>query len=196
MGECVEYEREKWVYLYYQGIEFSKPFWLVCTKCVLLIEWWMGVGDWPEVILIYNRVSTLCNQLLSHLWVDILQSLHSCYGHIQDVHIYFLEVFAHSLKNLHVVDLGHFPNMFWIVCVINSSHTSRMAFSNFLDSLPSAFLIYLHQLMTVSIIDTCFRAARPFLVFYWFPVTYALDVLDVRKKWLFKKLWTRPIKAE
>jgi DNA-binding IscR family transcriptional regulator len=31
------------------------------------------------------RVHTLCNQLLSHFQADILQTLLSCYGHIEDV---------------------------------------------------------------------------------------------------------------
>jgi hypothetical protein len=48
---------------------------------------------------VFNRVPTLCNQLLPHptlcnqllphLLADILQALHSCYGHIEDVHVIF-----------------------------------------------------------------------------------------------------------
>jgi hypothetical protein len=50
----------------------------------------------------FNRVPTLCNQLLPHLLADILQTLHSCYGHIEDVHVTFwkcsdiFEKFTHS----------------------------------------------------------------------------------------------------
>jgi hypothetical protein len=59
------------------------PFWPGCTKCIWLIEWWMPGGRasfW---------VPTLCNQLLPHLLADILKTLHSCYGHIEDVHVTF-----------------------------------------------------------------------------------------------------------
>ena len=38
---------------------------------------------------VFNRVPTLCNHLLSHLYADILQTLHSCSGHIEDVHVTF-----------------------------------------------------------------------------------------------------------
>jgi hypothetical protein len=38
---------------------------------------------------VFNRVPTLCNQLIPHLLADILQTLHSCYGHIEDVHVTF-----------------------------------------------------------------------------------------------------------
>jgi hypothetical protein len=44
------------------------------------------VGGWASV---FNRVPTLCNQFLPHLLADILQTLHSCYGHIEDVHVTF-----------------------------------------------------------------------------------------------------------
>jgi hypothetical protein len=148
----------------------------------------------------FNRVLTLCNQLLPHLLADILQTLHSCYGHIENVHVTFwkysdiffekftcswtwsffqhvlnrrhllyvinsshtfrltyssnlvqllwthwrcacdfLEDYRHYLKNLHVVELNHFSSMFWINC------------------------IYCHQLITVTIMDKCLRATRPFL---------------------------------
>jgi hypothetical protein len=40
---------------------------------------------------VFNRVPTLCNQLLAHLLADILQTLHNCYGHIEDVHVTFWE---------------------------------------------------------------------------------------------------------
>jgi hypothetical protein len=40
----------------------------------------------------FNRVPTLCNQLLPHLLADILQTLHSCYGHIEDVHVTFWKI--------------------------------------------------------------------------------------------------------
>jgi hypothetical protein len=46
-----------------------------------------------------QRVSTLCNQLLSHLLADILQTLYSCYGQIEDVHVIFRkysDIFAKS----------------------------------------------------------------------------------------------------
>jgi hypothetical protein len=48
------------------------------------------------------------------------------------------------LKNLHVVELNHFSSMFWINC------------------------IYLHQLITFTIMDKCCRATRPFLFLNWF----------------------------
>jgi hypothetical protein len=38
---------------------------------------------------VFNRVPTLCNQLLPHLLADILQTLRSCYRHIEDVHVTF-----------------------------------------------------------------------------------------------------------
>jgi hypothetical protein len=38
---------------------------------------------------IFNRVPTLCNQLLPHHLADILQTMHSCDGHIEDVHVSF-----------------------------------------------------------------------------------------------------------
>ena len=50
---------------------------------------------------------TLCNQLLSHLLADIHQTLHNCYGHIEDV-----RVFGHFSKIVRVVELSHFFSMF------------------------------------------------------------------------------------
>jgi hypothetical protein len=38
---------------------------------------------------VFNRVPTLSNQLFPHLLADILQTLHSCYGHIKDEHVTF-----------------------------------------------------------------------------------------------------------
>jgi hypothetical protein len=38
---------------------------------------------------VFYRVSILCNQLLPHLLADNLQTLYSCYGHIEDVHVTF-----------------------------------------------------------------------------------------------------------
>jgi hypothetical protein len=70
---------------------------------------------------VFNRVPTLCNQLLPHLLADILQALHSCYGHIEDVHVTFwkcsdifrkISMFGHFSKNFHVVELSHFSSMF------------------------------------------------------------------------------------
>jgi hypothetical protein len=61
-----------------------------------------------------NRVPTLCNQVLSHLLADILQTLHSCHEHIEDVRMFFLEVFEHFSKNLHLVELNHFSSMFCV----------------------------------------------------------------------------------
>jgi hypothetical protein len=61
---------------------------------------------------VFNRVSTLCNQLLPHLLADILQTLHSCYEHIEDVHVTFSKCSEIFLKNLHVVELSHFSSMF------------------------------------------------------------------------------------
>jgi hypothetical protein len=58
---------------------------------------------------VFNRVPTLCNQLLPQFLADILQTLHNCYGHIEDVH-----GFGHFSKNFHVVELGHFSSMFCI----------------------------------------------------------------------------------
>jgi hypothetical protein len=75
-------------------------------------------------------------------------------------------VYKYCLKNLHVVEHSHFSSMFCIdgtTCVINSFHTSRLAFSNFWNLLHFAFFIHHHQLTTVSIIDKRFRATRPFL---------------------------------
>jgi hypothetical protein len=51
-------------------------------------------------------VPTLCNQFLSHLLADILQTLHSCYEHIEDDACDFVEEqHGHYLKNLHVDEL-------------------------------------------------------------------------------------------
>jgi hypothetical protein len=36
-----------------------------------------------------NRVHTLCNQVISHILVDILQTFHSCHRYIEDVHVSF-----------------------------------------------------------------------------------------------------------
>ena len=47
---------------------------------------------------VFNRVPTLCNQLLPHLLADILQTLHSCYGHIEDVHVTFWKCLDISRK--------------------------------------------------------------------------------------------------
>jgi hypothetical protein len=56
------------------------------------------VNGWQTGV--FNRVPTLCNQLLPHLLADILQTLHSCYGHIEDVRACdFFEAFGHFSKN-------------------------------------------------------------------------------------------------
>jgi hypothetical protein len=41
---------------------------------------------------IYRHQLTLCNQLLPHLYADILQTLYSCYGHIEDVLVTFWKI--------------------------------------------------------------------------------------------------------
>jgi hypothetical protein len=48
---------------------------------------------------------TLYKQLLSQLWADILQTLHSCYGHIKDVHATFYSVWTtyYNLCHLHFI---------------------------------------------------------------------------------------------
>jgi hypothetical protein len=45
------------------------------------------IGEWVS----FHRLPTLSNQLLPHLLADILQTLHSCYRHIEDVHVNFWE---------------------------------------------------------------------------------------------------------
>jgi hypothetical protein len=55
---------------------------------------------------------TVRNQILLHLFSDILQTLHNNYGNVEDMHMLFLEVFGHFLKKLHVVE--HFSSMFCI----------------------------------------------------------------------------------
>ena len=35
------------------------------------------------------RVKSLCNQLLPQFSVDLFETLHTCYGHIEDVHVDF-----------------------------------------------------------------------------------------------------------
>jgi hypothetical protein len=59
----------------------------------------------------FDRVPTLCNQVLSHPLADILQTLHSCYGHIKDVHVRFWKRSDIFIKNLHVVELSHFSSI-------------------------------------------------------------------------------------
>jgi hypothetical protein len=45
---------------------------------------------------VFNRVPTLCNQLLPYLLADILQTLQfSCYGHFEDVHVTFWKCLDH-----------------------------------------------------------------------------------------------------
>jgi hypothetical protein len=53
--------------------------------------------------------------------------------------------------------------LLYLLCVINSSHTSRLTFSNFLEYLPSAFFY-----STASIDDCLFKATQPFLFLNWF----------------------------
>jgi hypothetical protein len=48
------------------------------------------------------------------LYADIAQTLHSCYGHIEDVHATFWKRFRQFSKNLHVVEFSHFSTMFQI----------------------------------------------------------------------------------
>jgi hypothetical protein len=46
------------------------------------------------------------NELLSHLLTEILQTLHSCYGHIEDVHLTFWkcsDIFLKIYKQLILV---------------------------------------------------------------------------------------------
>jgi hypothetical protein len=78
-------------------------FWPGCTFCIRLIELWMPGGWVGGERTFSNRIPTLCNQLLLHLKVDILQTLHICCGHIEDVHV-TLELFRHFSKKLHVVE--------------------------------------------------------------------------------------------
>jgi hypothetical protein len=68
--------------------EFSEKFGILEKFLVGLhkvhLAYRMVNAGWAGV---FNRVPTLCNQLLPHLLADILQTLHSCYGHIEDVHV-------------------------------------------------------------------------------------------------------------
>jgi hypothetical protein len=68
-----------------------------------------------------HSIPTLCNQLFSHLLVDFFQILHSCYGHIEDMHFNYLEVFEHFTKNLHVVNQDVLNRKYmYLIRVINS----------------------------------------------------------------------------
>jgi hypothetical protein len=46
----------------------------------------MHAGRAGRRVGVFNRVPTLCNQLLQHVLADILHILHRCNGHIGDVH--------------------------------------------------------------------------------------------------------------
>jgi hypothetical protein len=46
-----------------------------------------GLEGWRAGIC--YRVPTLCNQLVQHLLIDILQTLHNSYEHIEDEHVTF-----------------------------------------------------------------------------------------------------------
>jgi hypothetical protein len=76
-------------------------------------------------------------------------------------------VYGYYLKNLLEAERRHFFQhglRRGTYFVITSFHTSRLAFSNFLDPFPFAFFIHCHKIgNAVSIMDKCFRATRPFL---------------------------------
>jgi hypothetical protein len=62
--------------------KFPRPLFTFCKPCHV----WPGCGIW---FIIFIWVSTFCNQLLSHLMADILQTFNSCYGHNEDLHVTF-----------------------------------------------------------------------------------------------------------
>jgi hypothetical protein len=81
-------------------------------KCLDIFRKKLHVAEFSQFPACFEKTArTSCNQLLSHLLADISQTLHSCYGHIEDLHD-FLEEFRHFLKNLHVIELSHFSSMF------------------------------------------------------------------------------------
>jgi hypothetical protein len=66
-----------------------------------------------------HRVPTLCNHLLPHLLADILQTLHCCYGRIEDVHVTFWKC-SLIFRKIYMKR--------YLLCVIKSSHTLRLTF--------------------------------------------------------------------
>jgi hypothetical protein len=104
-------------------------FWPGCTKCIWLIEWWMrgGPADWQASLIGY----LLC-LLLPHLVADILQTLLSCYGHIEDAHVTFWKCLGNFLKKFICrwtqSFFQHVLNRWHLLCVIKSSLTFRLTF--------------------------------------------------------------------
>jgi hypothetical protein len=130
------------VKLYWQTVNLILligSFWLGVTQsaCIRLIVWWM-LCRWVDGC---RHIGYLLCVIKSfqQIYADILQTLHNCYGHIEDVYVNFWkcsDIFLQILRrsngqiedvhtnfwkssesfflNLHVVELNHFSNMFWI----------------------------------------------------------------------------------
>jgi hypothetical protein len=99
-----------------------------------MIIWNLKFWLWRTEVAIeqpLNRVPTLSNQLLPHLLADILQTLHSCYGHIEDVHVTFWkysDIFRKFPCSWTWSFFQHVLNRRHLLCEINSSHTFRPTF--------------------------------------------------------------------
>jgi hypothetical protein len=75
----------------------SNNFWPGCTNCTGLIQWWM-LGRRLHI----GFLLCVINSHAFRMWHYILQTLHSCYGHIEDVLCDFLELLEQLSKNLRV----------------------------------------------------------------------------------------------
>jgi hypothetical protein len=146
------------------------------------VDWWMPNGRASSY-----RVPILCNQLLPYLLTDILQTLHSCYGHIEDVHVTFWKcsnIFRKKIHMLNLVIFQRFLNRQYLLRVIKSSIFAQLLWYEHIDDVRfwkcsdifqqftcnssltfrnlSHQHFYLYQMTTVSIIDNSFKATHPF----------------------------------
>jgi hypothetical protein len=75
--------------------------------------------------------------------------------------------------------IQHGLNRWYILCVANSSHTTRLGFDDFYFYLNHCDFIYLQQLTNVSNIDKCFKATMSFYYFI-FSFQFALPEYHLR----------------
>jgi hypothetical protein len=110
---------------------------------------------WCNIQHVLNRWYLHCLINYSHTSIGwhSAKSAHLLWTHRRCA-CYFLDMFGLFMKNWHVVELSHFSNMFWI-CVVNSSHTSKLTFCTFVMDTLKMFMWHFGSVWTFFKNFTC-----------------------------------------
>jgi hypothetical protein len=120
-------------------------FWLDCTKCIRLLEWWM-LGGWAGCLYIgycFYVINSSHNFRLTFfkLFTVVMNTLKICMWLFESVWTLFGKFICSWMWYF----FQHVLNRWYLFCVIDSFHIGRLAFSNAFETLPFEFFYFLHH---------------------------------------------------